>query len=260
METSKTIVDLAPALPKPGVLATITKVTGSHPQEVGAKMWVTADQFFGTLGGGEFELRVLNYSRELLQSPQPEKAHIKEYVLCKEMGQCCGGRAEVFFEIASPKKMIHLFGGGHVGRAVSHVLSQMPFDISLIDSRPEWSSRRDLPNDIRAHHADPLAYAQSRAWSANDAVCIFTHSHDLDYLLVKYFLEQPVGYLGLIGSGHKAKIFQARLESENPNLPGLWEKKMRCPIGIPLPSKNPKIIAVSIAAELIKEWGLRHLV
>ncbi|MBI4057150.1 MAG: XdhC family protein, partial [Elusimicrobia bacterium] len=184
--------------------------------------------------------------------------HLKEYVLCKEMGQCCGGRVEVFFEIIPRQKQIHLFGGGHVGRAVAQVFSQMSFHLTLIDPRPDWATPEGLPSELHTLLMDPLRYVQSQPWNENDAVCIFTHSHDLDFLLVQYFLKQPLGYLGLIGSQHKADIFLARLKSSSePDLAEVWEDKMHCPIGIPLDSKNPKIIAVSIAAEVLKEWGLK---
>lgn len=238
------------------MLCTLVKITGSAPTDVGARMWVSAERFSGTLGGGEFEWRVLSYARELLAAPKAAP-HLKEYVLCKEMGQCCGGRVEVFFEPVARRKAAHFFGGGHVGRAAVQVLSGMPFDIHLIDPRPQWGSGEGLPADVQAQMVDSLEYARSRAWSKEDAVCVMTHSHDLDFLLVKHFLRQPIGYLGLIGSEHKAQVFLARLLSggEKADWERLWEEKMHCPIGAPLPGKNPKIVAVSIAAELLKEWA-----
>lgn len=250
-QSSKTLGDFAPELPRPAVVCTLVKITGSAPQEVGARMWVAENRAVGTLGGGELEWRALKDARELLEAPRA-KPRLKEYVLCKDMGQCCGGRVEVFFEPVRRRKAVHLFGGGHVGRAAAQVLSGTPFEIHLVDSRAEWAGPEGLPEDVQAHRADPLEYARSRAWEADDAVCILTHDHDLDFLLSKYFLTQPLGYLGLIGSEHKAKVFQTRLESDR--LAALWDEKMHCPIGAQL-GKNPKIVAVSIASELLRYWG-----
>lgn len=258
METSKTIGDFSPDLPRPAVVCTIVKVTGSAPQGVGVRMWVAGNRVNGTLGGGEFERRVLEYARGLMDG-EPQTAHIKEYVLCKEMGQCCGGRVEVFFEPVPRRRTITLFGGGHVGRALASVLSQMSFELHLVDPRPQWSTRKGLPDDVTAHCDDPVQYAETKAWSDQDAVCIFTHSHDLDYSLVRFFLPKSVGYLGLIGSDHKATVFQARLAKE-PSLgdgswQDHWDEKMHCPIGLALGGKNPKVIAVAVAAELMQTWG-----
>jgi len=243
-------------LPRPAVGCVIVKVIGSAPQGVGARMWVTADAFLGTLGGGRFELEVLEHARALLRSASGA-AVLKEYVLCREMGQCCGGRVQVFFEPVAARRRITLFGGGHVGRALAHVLSGMPFDTVVVDPRPEWSSREGLPDDVRARFADPLSVLRSRAWNADDAVCIFTHSHELDFQLAAGLLAHPIGYLGLIGSRHKSEVFRARLLSlpNGAELSAAWDQRMHCPIGQGPESKSPKIIAVSIAAELLKEWA-----
>lgn len=241
MASPLTLESLAPGLPRPGVLCTLVKVTGSAPQQIGARLWASADAFAGTLGGGELERRVLADARALLARDEAAP-YLREYTLCKEMNQCCGGRVEVFFEPAPRRKTVHLFGAGHVGRAVAAALEPLPLDVELVDARPEWS----------ASPRDPLAYARERRWSGADAACIFTHSHDLDLELVKVLLPTAVGYLGLIGSEHKADVFLARC----PELQDAWDAKMHCPIGLPLKSKDPAVIAVAVAAELLQEWAL----
>ncbi|MFH1725984.1 MAG: xanthine dehydrogenase accessory protein XdhC [Elusimicrobiota bacterium] len=259
METSKTIGDFDKDLPRPAVMCTVVRIAGSAPQRVGARMWATSDRFYGTVGGGALEKKVLEHARELLKDADG-KPHIEDYDLTKEEGQVCGGRVEVFFEPVPRRKAVHLFGGGHVGRATAQVLSGMPFDVHVIDQRPEWASREGLPADVEPHCVDPVEYAEARRWTADDAVCVFTHDHKLDFPLARHFLKQPVGYLGVIGSQNKSRTFRAKLKelSEGPeDWDRLWDEKMHCPIGLPLPSKDPKIIAVAVAAELLQEWGLR---
>lgn len=185
------------------------------------------------------------------------KPLLREVVLCKETGQCCGGRVEVFMQPLRRRRSVHLFGGGHVGRAAAEVLAGTPFDVVVIDSRPEWTS--GLPAGVRVAAVDALDYAKGRAWGPSDAACIWTFSHDLDLALVRCLLPQAIGWLGLIGSAHKAKVFLARLIEEGgapaEGWEALWEEKLRCPIGVPLRSKNPKVIAIAAAAELLQEWG-----
>ena len=156
------------------------------------------------------------------------------------------------------RRSVHLFGGGHVGRAAAEVLAGTPLDVMVVDSRPEWT--RGLPAGVRTAGVDPLEYARSRDWGPADAACIWTFSHDLDLALVRHLLPLPLGWLGLIGSAHKAKVFLARLIEEGGAPAGgweaLWEEKLRCPIGLPLRSKNPKVIAIAAAAELLQDWGL----
>jgi xanthine dehydrogenase accessory factor len=81
-----------------------------------------------------------------------------------------------------------------------------------------------------------------------------THDHELDLQLVDLLLDKPLGYLGLIGSQHKARVFRARLP---PARRALWDERMNCPIGRRVPSKNPKAIAIASAAQLLEHWAFR---
>ena len=249
-QTSKSILDFAPALKRPAVLCTLVSVVGSAPQEPGARMWVSVDRFEGTLGGGKFEAEVLDFARSLV-GRRDARAQLKEYVLCKEMGQCCGGRVQVFFEPVLRRKQAHIFGGGHVGRALAEVLAGSPLDVVLIEPREEWSQPAE---GVVVTREDPVAYLGGRVWDQDDAACVLTHSHDLDFRLVSELLKRPLGYLGLIGSEHKAKVFQARLATAGmADVESLWEERVRCPMGDGTPSKNPKAIAISIAHELLEK-------
>lgn len=249
--------DFDASWPRPSVLCTVVKVTGSAPREPGARMCVGASDFSGTLGGGELERLVLEAARALLRDPAA-KPVLREIVLCKETGQCCGGRVEVFLQPLRARRTVHLFGGGHVGRAAAEVLAGTPLDVVVVDPRPDWLA--GLPAGVRAQAGDPLAYAKAGAWGPGDGAVIWTFSHDLDLALVRELLPRPLGYLGLIGSEHKAKVFLARLLEGGGAPEGGWEKawdeRMHCPVGLPLRSKNPKVIAVAAAAELLQEWGL----
>lgn len=247
--------DFDASLPRPSVLCTVVKVTGSAPREPGARMCVGAEEFSGTLGGGELERLVIAEARSLLLDPQA-KPVLREIVLCKETGQCCGGRVEVFLQPLRARRTLHLFGGGHVGRAAAEVLAGTPLDVVVVDPRPDWLA--GLPSGVRAQAADPLEYAKARTWSPEDAAIIWTFSHDMDFALVKHLLPLPLGYLGLIGSEHKSKVFLARLMDGDPKggWDKLWKERLHCPVGLPLRSKNPKVIAVAAAAELLQEWGL----
>ncbi len=259
MQDSRTAGDFWRDLPRPGVMCTIIRVSGHHPQEVGARMWVSRDGAIGTLGGGEFERRVLAHALELFVADEPT-AHVEEYVLCREMRQCCGGRAEVFFEYVPRPARVHVFGGGHVGGALMQVLAGLPLEPHVIDARPNWSTERSWPNGVRVHGADPMSYARELRPDRRDAVCILTHSHDLDLELARHFLDRPVGYLGVIGSRHKARVFRARLGADpDPvmaeRLTRSWDETVHCPMGRPVPSKSPKAIAIAIASELLDVWA-----
>lgn len=241
--------ELSGDLPRPGVLCTVAKVVGSGPQAPGAKMWVWAGGFSGTVGGGKFEAEVLSQARLLLDGGD---ALLREYTLCREMGQCCGGKVTVFFEPVARRRAVHVFGAGHVARALASVLDGLDLEVVVCDHRPEWASADGFPAKTKVLRVDPLKVASAASYGPFDAACVMTHDHDLDFALVDALLDKPLGYLGLIGSMHKARVFRSRLPP--PRRPK-WDAAMRCPIGRKIASKNPKAIAVSVAAELLEKWA-----
>lgn len=247
--------ELAGDLPRPGVLCTLAKVVGSAPQAPGAKMYVWADGFKGTIGGGRFEADVLAEARRLLDDSRPE-AFLKEYTLCREMGQCCGGKATIFYEPCGRRKAVHIFGAGHVSRALAATLEGLDLEVVIYDARPEWADPSAFPSNTRMARTDPVVLARAAGYGPLDAAVVMTNDHEIDFQLVDVLLDKPIGYLGLIGSMHKARVFRSRLP---PPRRALWDASMRCPIGRKIPSKSPKAIAIAVAAELLEKWAYRSL-
>lgn len=249
------VADLAGDLPRPGVLCTLADVIGSAPQAPGAKMWVWADGFKGTLGGGRFEAMILADARRLIADGK-DGATLKEYTLCREMGQCCGGKAKVLFEPCPRRRAAHIFGAGHVGRALAATLDGLDLETVVYDPRPEWADRTAFNAKAHVVCSDPVVLAAAAKYTPLDAACVMTHDHELDFQLIDLLLDKPLGYLGLIGSAHKARVFRARLPAARR---ALWDERMNCPIGRRIPSKNPKAIAIAAAAQLLEDWAYRRV-
>jgi xanthine dehydrogenase accessory factor len=249
-----TVADLAGDLPRPGVLCTLASVVGSAPQAPGAKMWVWAGGAKGTIGGGTFEAQVIEQSRRLL-ADGATGAVLREFVLCRDMGQCCGGRVSVLFEPCARRRAVHIYGAGHVGRALASVLDGLDLEVVVADARAEWADPAAFPASARVLKADPAKLAAAASYGPLDAVCVMTHDHALDRRCVELLLGGNAGWLGLIGSEHKARTFRARLPAP---LRAAWDERLRCPIGRKLPTKSPRAIAIAAAAQLLEEWAYRR--
>jgi xanthine dehydrogenase accessory factor len=79
---------------------------------------------------------------------------------------------------------------------------------------------------------------------------VLTHSHDLDYEIVRAILARDdFAWAGLIGSATKRRRFEQRLARQ-----GVAQQRIArlvCPIGIAgIESKLPGAIAVAVAAQL----------
>lgn len=240
----------------PCVLITVIEAKGFTPRESGVKMVVTTNEQFCTIGGGNLEFQAIEEARKLLKELTAQ-ARVKDYPLGPALAQCCGGAVTVLLEPLLPNdKEVLLFGAGHVGKEVIRVLEGLPVTLKWVDERAE-----EFPSDIpeRCEKIVTSApVAELRDTTNKSFIVIMTHSHDLDYDLVKVALERgQFAYLGLIGSETKRAKFEKRLIAEGIDREKL--ARLSCPIGIEgITGKHPREIAVSLAAELLKR-GLTNI-
>ncbi|WP_293480736.1 xanthine dehydrogenase accessory protein XdhC [Phenylobacterium sp.] len=143
-----------------------------------------------------------------------------------------------------------IFGAGHVGQAVARAFAPLPFHLDWL------ASREDLRPEAGGTQAVILSEdeleAAVEAAPPDTLFAIFTHSHELDYRLVRAALRNGrFRYLGLIGSATKRARFESRLRADGFGDGDL--ARLTSPIGIPtLKSKAPEVIAVSVAAQLLQ--------
>lgn len=248
----------------PGVIAVVTRSRGSAPRDAGAAMLVTDAGSKGTLGGGAVEHRVLGIARDMLTGSAPRQAEL-EFPLGPQMDQCCGGSISVALavvdrdfdgalwpggpalEAAAPSLSVHVYGAGHVGRAVVAALAPLDFALTWIDAL----SGRMTAAPARIETIEtPLPEAHAASAPPDAAHLVMTHSHALDLEIVAAVLGGPFGRCGLIGSATKRVRFERRLAERG--VPAAAIARLDCPIGLPgLRDKRPAAIAASVAAQLL---------
>jgi len=83
----------------PAVLVTVVAIAGSGPREAGARMIVTAERSYGTIGGGNLEYQAIAAARERALAQPAAGAWTERYPLGANLGQCCGGVVTLHFEV-----------------------------------------------------------------------------------------------------------------------------------------------------------------
>lgn len=146
------------------------------------------------------------------------------------------------------RPQVCIFGGGHVGKAIAHVLEILDCEICIVDPRPEV--REELAGRFRVISTDQTDHIEGW-WRQGAIAVILTHSHDLDYAWASTILKRgDASWCGLIGSKTKRNRFRRRFQSEGL-LPQDIER-LTCPIGLPgYGSKEPAAIAIAVAAQLL---------
>jgi len=259
-----------------GVLVTVESVQGSGPREVGAWMAVFPHTLINTIGGGHLEFQAIDEARALLVKPATGASHEDQgytlrYALGPALGQCCGGVVHLRYEhicaddapqltqrLLAGSVPLALFGGGHVGRALVHVLGNLPYQVCWIDSRDEVFPVQ-VPANVVCEHSDPVQDAVADLPPGSAVVIMsFSHAEDLDVVaacLKRQRTRADLRYIGLIGSKTKWATFQHRLKARGFSTEEV--SLVTCPIGVPgINGKEPEVIAVAVAAQLLQQHTL----
>lgn len=249
----------------PACLVEVESTQGSVPRERGAWMAVTSQGLLGTIGGGHLEFEAVTEARQRLAGVAG--AAVVRYPLGPTLGQCCGGVVYLRFtrvtaadapalrtRLAQQRTPVALFGGGHVGQALAHVLAPLPFALTWIDSR-DGVFPDPPPEGAQCEHSDPVqAAVPALAPGAFVLIMSFSHAEDLDVVatcLKRQRLQGDLPFIGLIGSKTKWATFSHRLLDRGFMPDELaW---VTCPIGVPgIQGKEPEVIAVAVAAQLLQ--------
>ncbi|HKX84892.1 MAG TPA: XdhC family protein [Pyrinomonadaceae bacterium] len=148
------------------------------------------------------------------------------------------------------KNELYVIGGGHCALALSELMSKLDFRISIFDDRPELNTieKNRFANEIMIIESyDGIA---GYIPAGDDAyVVVMTLGYASDKVVIKQLCERDFKYFGVLGS--KAKMATLMKELKDEGVPSERLALIRTPIGLPINSRTPEEIAVSIAAEII---------
>lgn len=242
----------------PFVVVTVAEARGHTPRGAGSKMLVRADEVLGSVGGGNLERSaVLGARRMLVEGGRA--AVLERHRLDRHSGehgvQCCGGEVSLLFEpVHTARPVVAVFGAGHVGRALAQVLTVLPVDVRLVDSRPDElvaveQGRIGVADVTAVQAAVPDLVARDLPAGAH--VLLMTHDHAEDLAVLDVCLRrEDLGFIGLIGSAAKWRTFRGRLADLGHDETSI--ARVTSPIGLPgVPGKSPAAIAVAVAAQLV---------
>ena len=158
--------------------------------------------------------------------------------------------------VHKPDTPLWIWGAGHVGRALVDVLSPLPdLDITWVDTAPDRFPENTPEGVTAVPAADPTILVPHAPENARHLV--LTYSHTLDLALCHALLEHEFSFAGLIGSATKWARFRSRLAGLGHSAGHI--ARITCPIGDPSLGKHPQMIAVGVAAEILRAGAKEEL-
>lgn len=160
------------------------------------------------------------------------------------------GNNFAYSELLGAKNTLYIVGGGHCALALSELMSKLDFRIVLFDDRHDLNTiqKNHFANDISTV-GDYAAVGQRIPDRDDIYVVVMTVGYASDKVVIKQLCERDLKYFGVLGS--KAKMATLMKELKGEGIPAEQLARIRAPIGIPINSRTPEEIAVSIAAEII---------
>ena len=157
-----------------------------------------------------------------------------------------------FYEEALGRRdSLFIVGGGHCALALSELMSKLNFRIELFDDRSDLNTiEKNHFADIKTIIASYDEIAAHIQEGDDIYVVVMTLGYKFDEIVIKNLCGKRFRYFGVLGSRAKMATLLTSLRKEG--FDDEYLNSIRTPIGLPINSRTPDEIAVSIAAEMIK--------
>jgi xanthine dehydrogenase accessory factor len=206
----------------------------------------------GSLGDRALDEAASRHAVALMKDERQEitVAHLSELGEPVASHDNPAGDARLLFEISRPPLELIICGGGHVGQAVAKAAALLDFKITVIDDRPEFSSREKFPDpDVRLIGGDFIEALQSLKITQASHLVIVTRGHRHDEICLREVIEKPARYIGMIGSRRRATTIREHMRREGVEAEHL--RRVHSPIGLDIGAITPEEIALAILAEIV---------
>ncbi|MGB8028939.1 MAG: XdhC/CoxI family protein [Terracidiphilus sp.] len=234
-----------------GAVATIVNSRGSIPSFQSAKMLIRDDgSIAGTIGGGCVEAEVWQAAREVIAQEKPRSLTFDLNQDPKyDTGLVCGGTLEIFIEPVLPVPLLYIFGAGHVAIELFKAARNAGFDCVVTDDREAFANAERFPNALQVVAKDFDDALRDLNPVESSYIVIATRGHRDDMRVLRWAVQTPARFIGMVGSKRKAITVFRELTREGLN-PELFDR-VHSPVGLDIGAVTPEEIAVSIVAELV---------
>ncbi len=153
------------------------------------------------------------------------------------------------FRLIKPKPTLHIFGGGHVGKAVGELAHYIELDITIHDDRASFVSKERFPDAIHRSSDDVTAYMEAFDPSPFDIALIATRGHHHDFEILNWLLNSELQWIGLVSSQRKWKLLSKGLLEKGFLKQDL--ERVYAPVGLDIKAQTVPEIGISIIGGII---------
>ncbi len=197
------------------------------------------------MGVGEVEQQALAEARAVLTSRNHRTLNYDTE----------SGSVQLFVEVQVQPPHLIIVGAGHIAIPLASIAKTAELQVTVLDDRAQYARPSRFPTADRVIAGDfreelRTLRGDHATFDTNTYIVLVTrgHSHDVDCLLE--VLDDPVAYIGMIGSQRRVRAVFELLEQEQGIPPEKFDS-VYAPIGIDIGARTPSEIAICILAEII---------
>lgn len=156
--------------------------------------------------------------------------------------------SQIFIQPVMPPNALLILGAGHIAQALVGMATQLDFEITVVDDRPDFANPVLFPNvNVICNSFEKVL--NEYPITGSTYVVIVTRGHRYDAECLRKVVTSPAAYIGMIGSRRRTKLLLNQLEEEGYSRADL--DRVETPIGLDIGGETPAEIAISILAEII---------
>ncbi len=150
------------------------------------------------------------------------------------------------------RPILHIFGAGHVGKAVADLAHFVELDTKIYDERKEMANNDRFPFALQINDNEISEIINKTNIAQSDYVLVATRGHQHDFELMHWLLNRKIDFLSLMSSKKKWQLLSEALikdgfSKEQINL-------VHSPVGLDIGSETVPEIAVSIISEIVNHY------
>ena len=238
-------------------MVSVTHATGIYDGTVGnhALVWLDNERTpLGDLGLSELNDHIYYDARRALLDREHRHLTYKQPAGEAGSGAATKSEVKVFVEVQVQPPHLIIVGAGHIAVPLASSAATCDFAVTVLDDRPQYAHPARFPT---AHQviAGPFreelaALREKTGFDKHTYIVLVTrgHQHDVDCLIE--VMNDPLAYIGMIGSQRRIRAVCELLEQERGILPETFDR-VHAPVGLDIGARTPAEIAVCIMAEII---------
>jgi len=218
-------------------LITIFSVKYSKQEQVGTKVLVRQNEFFGDKNGIDDELW-MKIEQEIEISDSNHHI-IRKYKFLDDV--------QVFIESIKPTTRLFLFGAGNDTVPLAKMADLLGMEVVVIDGRKNLATTDRFPSALQIITGSGDEVVRQLATDTISAALLMTHNFEYEALVLEDLLPLALPYVGILGPKKKSEKLIDRLEKKGVSVN---QATIYSPMGLDIGAEGSEEIALSILAEV----------